>query len=122
MYQSTIISMGASAPDFLGEQMLILYGANAPAELAEISILHNNANIDFDIETGDSLCIGGEEYIVTAVGAEVNHTFRTMGHCTLRFSGASEAALPGTVELEGRHLPQIKVGGYIQINKGQKEA
>lgn len=121
MYQSTITGIGALALDFLDENMLILFGQQAPSELAEISVLHSTLLSDQNIELGDFFCIGNEKYIVTAVGSEVNHTFQTMGHCTLSFKGRAEATMPGILELKGNRLPQITIGNYIQIHKGQKE-
>ena len=122
MYQSEIVGIGPLALDFLAEKMLILYGANAPVELAEISVLHQHGPLEGAIEVGDLFYLGQEAYQVTAVGSEANHTFASMGHCSLYFGDKAGASLPGTIELKGKKLPEIQLCDQIQIIKGQKEA
>ena len=122
MYQSEIVGIGILALDFLQENLLILFGKNAPMELAEISVLHQHFALEGTIEAGDRLCIGENSYTICQVGEEVNHTFASMGHCTLRFGKDEGPTLPGTVVLKETNLPIIEIGMQIQIEKGQKEA
>ncbi|MBB6217410.1 PTS system glucitol/sorbitol-specific IIA component [Anaerosolibacter carboniphilus] len=114
-YQSIITGIGAMALSFLDEKMIILFNENAPAALAEISILHTIEEFLRDIEAGDILVLSGEKYVVTAVGDEANKTFKLMGHCTLKFTGKTEADLPGCIELQGKEIPEIKVGDLLEI-------
>lgn len=115
MYQSKITGIGDLALDFLAENMLVLFNDNAPAELAEISILHSIEEMERDIKVGDVLTIGNNSYVVTAIGNEANYTFRTMGHCSLKFNGFTEVTLPGEIELSGDRLPEIKIGDMLII-------
>ena len=114
-YRSEITAMGPMARDFLDEDMLIVFNDNAPSELAELSVLHSISPVDRDIRPGDTVILGQSRYTVTAVGEEANHTFRTMGHCTFKFTGKSETELPGHVELSGQAPPDIKIGDVFQI-------
>lgn len=116
MYKSKITAFGEQALDFLSENMLILFAENAPSALAEIAVLHSADELKEDIVVGDRLRIGSQSYKVTAVGSEVNHTFRTMGHCTLKFDGRDTADLPGVLELSGA-IPDIKIGDELIIEK-----
>ena len=102
MYKSTITAMGHMAMDFLDQNMLILFNDNAPEELAEIAVLHRAAPLEGTIEEGDIVTLGPDQFVIRAVGDQVNHTFSTMGHCTLMFNGQKEASLPGAIELSGR--------------------
>lgn len=114
-YKSQITGIGPMALDFLSENMIIVFNDNAPPELAELSILHKACDVDQDIKVGDVIAISDCSYIVTAVGEEANKTFRTMGHCTLKFTGKSEVELPGHIELAGESMPEIKVGDMLEI-------
>ncbi|SHJ36795.1 PTS system, glucitol/sorbitol-specific IIA component [Geosporobacter subterraneus DSM 17957] len=114
-YQSTISGLGELALDFAADNLLIFFNENAPAELAEISILHTIEELSEDIEVGDVIILSNQEYRVTAVGEEANKTFRQMGHCTFKFTGKSEAELPGHIELQGNRMPDIKVGDLLIV-------
>ena len=114
-YKSQITGLGPMALDFLEENMIIVFNDNAPEELAELSVLHKECQVDQDIKAGDVVAIGNKSYIVTAVGEEANKTFQTMGHCTLKFTGKTEVELPGHIELSGDGIPEIKVGDMLEI-------
>ncbi len=116
MYQSIITGLGAQVLDFQEENMLILFADNAPDALAEIAVLHQHqAPPTEEIKIGDQILFGEESYLVTAVGREANHTFQTMGHCTLRFDAQDEPNLPGEIQLSGEKFPTIEVGVKIEI-------
>ncbi len=114
-YKSQITGIGPMALDFLAENMVIVFNDNAPSELAELSILHKECQVDQDIKAGDVVVIGNGSYVVTAVGEEANKTFQTMGHCTLKFTGKQEVELPGHIELLGEGIPEIKIGDMLEI-------
>lgn len=115
MYQSTITGIGEQAMDFQEENMLILFSDDAPHELAEIAVLHHSEQPVREIKKGDRICIGEDCYLVTAVGKEANYTFRTMGHCTLRFDGQEQTRMPGEIQLRGEKFPTVKIGANIEI-------
>lgn len=101
-YNSTITGWGTEAKSFLQElNYLIFFNDDAPAELAEISILHSKADLQDDIKVGDTFIIGEKAFNVTAVGDEAQHTFKQLGHATFNFSGGDTAAMPGHIMLEG---------------------
>ncbi|MFZ7120390.1 MAG: PTS glucitol/sorbitol transporter subunit IIA [Eubacteriaceae bacterium] len=114
-YQVTIRKIGEIALDFLSEDMLIIFNENAPAELAEISVLHTIGELNEDVKVGDMVVICNETYVVTAIGDEANHTLKTMGHCSLKFDGLNMPQLPGTIHLKGKINPNIIIGGNITI-------
>ena len=59
--------------------------------------------------------IDGREYKITCVGYEAPITLKGLGHCTFNFSGAEEAELPGTIYVEAKPMPEIKIGSVIRI-------
>ena len=103
-FQVKVVGHGAEALSFLGDpdnSFFILFNETAPAELAEISVLHTVSEVYEDPAVGDFMKINGKEFVITAVGVEAPYTLRELGHCTVNFSGGEEAALPGCIMLEG---------------------
>lgn len=113
-WQVTVTKLGEMAQEMMDAGLLILFNENAPAELADISVLHTISELASPIEKGDTLTINDQVYTVFEVGDEVNHTLKTLGHCTLKFEGKS-VELPGELSLSGGSLPTIKKGDTITI-------
>ncbi len=114
-YKAIITKIGALALDFLSDRILVIFNENAPEDLAEISVLHTIEKVPRDIREGDVFIISNKEYPVTAVGDEANKTFKSMGHCTLKFTGSRKADLPGYIVLKGDEIPDIHIGDTIEV-------
>lgn len=114
-YKSTVTEIGTMVQDFIGEKMIIIFNDNAPAALRDMAVLHSIEEMEREVAVNDIIAIGGNEYLVTAVGSEANETFKTMGHCTLCFNGSDTAKIPGHIELLGEGMPEITVGSTIEI-------
>jgi glucitol/sorbitol PTS system EIIA component len=114
-FDTQINNIGPSVTDFLGEKMLILFGENAPSELAEYCLLINVKNVEGDIEVGDTLLLGDHEYKITAVGDAVKKNLSSLGHITLKFDGSGSPELPGTLYLEDTEIQEVKTGDQIRI-------
>ena len=69
----------------------------------------------YEIAAGQYVVIDGEEYKITCVGYEAPITLKGLGHCTFNLSGATEAELPGTIYMESKPMPDIKIGTVIKI-------
>ncbi|MRG86784.1 PTS glucitol/sorbitol transporter subunit IIA [Salinibacillus xinjiangensis] len=118
VYSTVVTKLGESVNEFLEQGMLITFKDNAPAELAEFCILHSENNLRKDIQAGDVLTIGSEHsYQVTAVGEAVNKNLQSLGHITLRFDGATEPDLAGTLSLEAKDISAINIGDEIKIER-----
>ena len=102
-FNATITGMGPEALVFLGPEMdpqfVVIFNEDAPAELAELSILHTKSEVNETPAVGDMLKLGKKMYTITAVGDEAAHTIATLGHCTLTFSADSEPYRPGCIML-----------------------
>ncbi len=119
IYQSTITGCGEMAPELWQENMMVLFNDNAPIQLAEIAVLLWPSELEEDIAVGDRITLGDNTFEVTAVGDEANTTFKSMGHCTLRFDGMSVATLPGEIQLRGK-IPQVKAGDQFVIVRSER--
>lgn len=119
-YNTKITGWGTEAMEFLTEKDLnciILFNEGAPAELAEMAVLHKPAPLLAEVAAGDTVKICGKVFTVTAVGSEVMSTLRDLGHCTLSFKGGKEAERPGCLMLEGDELSpsDFSIGAAIEI-------
>ena len=120
-YDVTVTGLGDMALAFLDPAMemrfVILFNEDAPAELAELSILHTKAELTEAPAPGDTMKIGEKTYKVTAVGDEAIHTLKELGHCTLAFTADTETYRPGCINLDGEVITEADVanGTVIQI-------
>lgn len=120
-YCATITGWGPDAMEFLGDadsNFLIIFNDNAPEELAEIAVLHTQAELTAEPAVGDTLILCGKTFEITAIGSEALHTLRELGHCTLSFQGGSEPERPGCIMLEGDPITpaDIQKGGTLEIH------
>jgi len=120
IHKTVITEIGSDAADFLEENMLILFGKNAPPELAPYCYLHDGGEGSVDIHVGDVLMIDGEACPITAIGEEALRTFRELGHMTVKFDGAAEAVQPGVMDVRQEGFPPIAVGSVFTFQKGEK--
>ena len=120
-YDVTVTGLGDMALAFLDPAMemrfVILFNDDAPAELAELSILHTKAELSEAPAPGDTMKIGEKTYKVTAVGDEAIHTLKELGHCTLAFTADTEPYRPGCINLDGEIITEADLadGTVIQI-------
>jgi len=103
-YYCEITSWGEESLLFLDDpnaNFIIIFNNNAPAELAEFSVLHTPANYNADPAVGDTMIICDKAFTITAIGEEALHTLRELGHCTLSFKGGETPERPGCIMLQG---------------------
>ena len=120
-YDVSVTGLGSMALEFLSPgmemQFVILFNDDAPAELAELSILHTAGELKEAPAPGDTMKIGVKSYKITAVGDEAIYTLGQMGHCTLAFTSSDEPYRPGCINLDGEIITAEDVadGAVIQI-------
>ena len=87
-YDVTVTGIGDMAFAFLDPEMemrfVVLFDDNAPAELAELALLHTKGALTEAPAPGDTMKIGEKTYKVTAVGDEAIHTLATLDTALLR--------------------------------------
>ena len=120
-YDVTVTGLGDMALAFLDPAMemrfVILFNDDAPAELAELAILHTKAEMTEAPAPGDTMKIGEKTYKITAVGDEAIHTLKELGQCTLAFTADTEPYRPGCINLDGEIITEADLadGTVIQI-------
>lgn len=116
IYETNITGLGDKYQEFLTSQgMVVLFKDNAPDELKEYCILHQENNLSAEIEAGDILKMGGQDYKVTAVGNVVNENLDKLGHITLKFDGNDTAEMKGSLHLEEEEVPSVNIGEKIVV-------
>lgn len=115
-YQARVTQIGPLVTEFLEAGIIVLFGANAPEELVEFSIIHDGKKLIHPVAPGDSLRIGEETYTVLAVGEVANTNLANLGHLILKFNGLTEAELPGDICIEAKPLPPLEIGTEITIS------
>lgn len=117
IFETNVIEYGANAATFKEENMLVLFGKNAPAELADFCYIIDVNPVIEEIKAGDVLALDGIEYKITAVGNVVYENLKNLGHITLNFNGAEEAEVAGTLYLEQKEIAELDKGSVIEIKK-----
>lgn len=115
IYETKVVDFGSEAEMFQAEGMVILFGEEAPAELADYAYIINVNPVEGNVQPGMTLTFDDEPYEITAVGNVVDKNLADLGHITLRFSGDTVAELPGTLYLEEKALPTITKGTTLTI-------
>lgn len=114
LLETQVTSIGESVEQLIQEQTLILFDDTAPEELHDISVLHSGKKVYGDIQPGDTLYIDHEKFEIYFVGDRVNQSIQELGHVTFKFNG-SKNDMPGSICIEEKSIPPIKVGSVIKI-------
>lgn len=117
VYRSTVTQVGAQVEAFLGHGMVIFFGASAPEELHDMSVLHHPSVEEDGPRPGDVLVLADTSVEVLAVGAVVRDNLLQLGHLDLKADGRTEAKLPGDVCVRVGPLPMLQVGDAVVINR-----
>ncbi|WP_373773867.1 PTS glucitol/sorbitol transporter subunit IIA [Streptococcus ferus] len=116
IFDTTVIAIGPEAPAMISDaNMLILFGAEVPEDLAEYCYKIDNKDLSGQIAKGGQLKVGEHIYPITAVGAVVDQNLKALGHITISLDGSSEESLPGTLHVQGDNNLTISEGTRIQI-------
>ena len=124
IYLTEVTEIGPEVAEFLEAGLLILFQTGAPPELAEIAVLHEpiSGPREDPPEAGDALVIGPREFRVTAIGSKAWQNIKDLGHAVFKFSGSSEAELPGEIHLDERGAEDlgelIQPGVRVEIKSG----
>jgi PTS system glucitol/sorbitol-specific IIA component len=118
-YQATVTAIGPYVAEFIDHQILVLFGAEAPEELAEFSILHDGKELKGELMVGDIVFLNDSPYKVLAVGEVANNNLKNLGHLVLKFNDETEPEMPGDVCLESKPFPKIGPGLKIRIEAGK---
>lgn len=115
IYENEVRAIGDLVDSFEDADFIIMFGQGAPADLADCCYTVDVNPVNGEIKPGQVLSFGDQSYTITAVGEEAPVTLKGLGHCTVRFNGATEPELPGTIYVEQAPVPTIGVGTKIRI-------
>lgn len=119
VYQTVVKEVGPNAGEFLNEQMVVLFGGEAPPELKPFCFIIDKNDIEGEIESGDILVLDGEEYTIEGVGNQVNRNLAELGHITINLQEEAEKGMAGTLYAESKELVELSEGSTIEIKKPQ---
>lgn len=115
IYENEVKGLGPCVDEFKDMSLLVIFGENAPEEIKDYCYSVSVNPIDGTIEAGQTLKFDDQEYKITAVGTEAPVTLKGLGHCSISFTGATTAEMPGTIYVESKPMPTIAIGTKIQI-------
>lgn len=114
IYENVIKKIGPNVEAFGGE-MMILFGENAPDTLKDFCYTIKIEPIKALLCSGQKLKIDNSCYEILHVGEVAEKNLVDLGHLTIVFSGESDEILPGSIVVEKKESPSIKVGSKISI-------
>lgn len=116
VYASTVTAVGPQVADFVqGHGILVFFGADAPAELHDFSVLHSVQVSTAGPRAGDMIELAGRRIPVLAAGSVVEANLLNLGHIDLKANGATEADMPGDVNLPTGSLVVPEPGTSFRI-------
>lgn len=119
-YRAVIHEIGPLVPEFLPHGILIFFGAMAPDELREVSLIHDGEQLRAPLEIGDLLLFVPSVGLpvvhrITAVGEVASKNLAELGHVVVHFDGAATANLPGTISVEPSLTELPAVGTTFEL-------
>lgn len=113
--KAKIVEIGPMVDQFESEMFFVLFGTSAPAELREISVIHEYTPSEEGkyFQEGSTLTIGDTQYTVVEVGDAANANFHELGHVSVYLK--EEELLPGAIRVEPNVFPKFTVGDVITI-------
>ena len=117
IYSTEIQEIGLNAKEFLNEEIIVLFGFNAPPDLRPYCFLIDQNNLEESIEVDDTLLINDDSYKIIAVGDQVNKNLKDLGHITINFKGDTSNVMSGSLYVEKKQISDLEVGTKIIIEK-----
>lgn len=122
-YRAIIQEIGPMVPEFLPHGILIFFGEQTPAELREVSLIHNGNQLISPISAGDMLRFTPPShenavpswYRFTAIGDMANANLAELGHLVVHFDAATQPTLPGAASVEPSLTAIPSVGTILEL-------
>lgn len=115
IYENQVKALGDLAETFSEEGMIILFGDNAPDTLADYCYSISINPVKETIKPGQAFMFDDVTFNITAVGDIAEKNLTNLGHITVSFNGSTGPTLPGTICVEKKEMPKIKIGSKILI-------
>lgn len=123
-YKTKIVGVGGDVPKFLNvvKMMVLFDDSMVLPELREFSVLHSGNQLDGVIKPGDILKVADSEFKIIKVGGEVHSNIKTLGHIIIKFDGGAGELMEGSVHVEDKPIPQIRIGDEISVSEADSAA
>lgn len=115
IYETKVIDIGKEAQQFKSINMLIFFGDEAPEALRSSCFIIDVKPLKKKLEVGQTLKIDDTTYKITGVGDEASRNFNNLGHMSVKFNGSSTVDMPGSINVEDKPFPKIKIGTKVSI-------
>ncbi|MDO4594737.1 MAG: PTS glucitol/sorbitol transporter subunit IIA [Tissierellia bacterium] len=114
IYETKVNAIGDMVSEF-EDDMIIFFGENAPDTLKDYCHIIDINEVKSDIKIGDILQIDDKIYKIKYVGDEAFKNLKDLGHLSVYFTEDEENLLPGSIVVENKQVPKIKIGSYVRI-------
>ena len=116
-YSTKIVGIGGEVAKFtsLVKMLVIFDDSMVLPELREFSVLHSGNKLTDVIKPGDILKLADSEFKILNVGNEVNNNIRSLGHIVIKFNDDREDLLEGSIHVEDKPIPKIRIGDEISV-------
>ena len=116
-YSTKIVGVGGEVAKFtsLVKMLVIFDDSMVLPELRDFSVLHSGNKLTDVINAGDILQIADNKFKILRVGNEVNNNIRSLGHIVIKFNDDKEELLEGSLHVEDKPIPKIRIGDEIAI-------
>ena len=123
-YSTKIVGIGGEAEKFsrLAKMIVIFDDSMVLPELREFSVLHSGNKLIDAIKAGDILKVADSEFKILKVGNEVNSNIKSLGHIVIKFNDDKDDLLEGSIHVEDKPIPKIRIGDEIAIFEASSEA
>ena len=123
-YSTKIVGIGGEVEKFttLVKMLVIFDDSMVLPELREFSVLHSGNKLTDTIKPGDILKIADAEFKILKVGNEVNNNIKSLGHIVIKFNNDRDDLLEGSIHVEDKPIPKIRIGDEIAILEAGSEA
>ncbi len=124
IYSTKVVELGGQVADFIAAAKMIIMFEESMAlpELRDACVMHTGNKLDDMIKPGDIYKIGNAEFKIIKVGSEVQKNLMNLGHITVKFDGGKGDVLEGSLHVEDKPIPEIKVGDELAIYKAAEES
>ena len=116
-YSTKIVGIGGEVSKFtsLVKMLVIFDDSMVLPELRNFSVLHSGNKLTDVIKPGDVLKIADSEFKILSVGNEVNNNIKSLGHIVIKFNDDRDDLLEGSIHVEDKPIPKIRIGDEIAI-------
>ena len=116
-YNTKIVGIGGEAEKFsrLAKMIVIFDDSMVLPELRDFSVLHSGNKLTDVIKPGDILKIADTDFRILKVGNDVNNNIKSLGHIVIKFNDDREDLLEGSLHVEDKPIPKLRIGDEISI-------